>query len=440
MAVSQEILAVGMMVSLLVMIALGIRLGFAMMSIALVFGYFFRGPAILALFMHSIFGTMQNTVLLAIPLFVFMGILLQKSGTAEKLFDTVYRALGAVRGGLAMTVVLISIIFSACTGVIAASVTTMALVGLPAMLARKYDKRLACGVVCAGGALGILTPPSVMLIVMGPMANLSVTRLFAGTILPALLMGTLYFIYVAAVAWLYPDKAPAISKEELQKVEGENLILQIMLHALPILFLLVAVLGSIILGIATPTEASALGVVGGMLIALVNGKLTFGAVWEAALETIKVTSMVLFLNMGASMFTSVFMFMRGGRVVENLLLGTGLGPGGIIFLMMFILFILGLALDWMGVLFIAIPSFLPIVINLGFDPLYFMLMVAINLQMAFLTPPFAPAIFFLRGVAPPEVSTKDMYMGALPFVAIQALTLYLCYLFPQIVMWLPSII
>ena len=216
------------------------------------------------------------------------------------------------------------------------------------------------------------------------------------------------------------------------------MFLKILLYALPMLLLLVAVLGSIMAGITAPTEASALGVVGAALIALAYKNLTWKTVFGACLETVKVTCMVLFVNIGATMFTSVFMFMRGARIIENIMFSTGLGPGGIIFLMMFILFILGMVLDWIGILYIVMPVFLPIVVKLGYDPLYFVLMVAINLQMSFLTPPFASAIFFLRGVAPPEVTTKDIYRGVIPFVALQAFALFLCFMFPQIVMWLPN--
>lgn len=439
MAIPVEYLSVGMMCILLVLIFLGIRLGFAMMAVGFLFGLYYRGPAILSLFMNSMFGVMQNSVLIAIPLFVFMGILLEKSGVAERLFDTVYRAMGSIRGSLALTVILISTLFAACTGVIAASVTTMALVGLPAMIARKYDYGLACGVVCAGGSLGILIPPSVMLVVMGPMCNLSVTKLFAGAFMPGFLLSILYILYVIVISWLRPEVAPAISKEELATTKGENMFLKILLYALPMIFLLVAVLGSIMAGITAPTEASALGVVGAALIAFAYRNLTWKTVFEATIETVKVTSMVLFVNMGATMFTSVFMFMRGGKIVENLLFATGLGPVGIIFLMMFILFILGMVLDWIGILYIVVPIFLPVVIKLGFDPLYFVLMVAVNLQMSFLTPPFASAIFFLRGVAPSVVTTRDIYRGVVPFVALQAVALGLCFLFPQIVLWLPSL-
>ena len=438
MAIPVEFLAISMMVTLLVMIFMGFRLGFSMMFVGFAFGLYYRGPAILAMFMNSSFGVMQNTVLISIPLFVFMGILLEKSGVAEKLFETVYHAMGSLRGSLAITVILISTLFAACTGVIAASVTTMALVGLPAMIARKYDKGLACGVVCAGGTLGILIPPSVMLVVMGPMCNLSVTKLFAGAFMPGFLMSSLYLIYVVMVSWLRPEVAPAITKEELANYKDENIVLKILFYALPMIFLLVAVLGSIMAGLTAPTEASSLGVLGAGLIALCYRKLNWRTVFEAVLETIKVTCMVMFVNMGATMFTAVFMFMRGGHIVENLMMSLGLSSGGLIFLMMFILFILGMVLDWVGILYIVIPVFLPLVIKLGIDPLYFMLMVAINLQMSFLTPPFASAIFFLRGVAPAEVTTKDIYRGVVPFVLLQAITLYLCYLFPQIVMWLPN--
>lgn len=437
---SPEVLAVSMLVILIIMVMSGIRLAFAMMFLGVTFGMYYRGPAMLSLYMQNIFGTMQNEILIAVPLFVFMGCILEKSGAAEKLFNTMYKLLGPIKGGLALTTIIISTLFAACTGVIAASVTTMTLMALPAMLQRNYDHGLSTGVVCAGGTLGILIPPSVMLVVLGPMTNLSVAKLFSGALMPGLLLASLYIGYIVIRCWLQPSIAPSISDEERAESTNKQLLVQTLVYMLPILGLLFAVLGSILLGIASPTEASALGGLGAVIIALLYRRLNLKTVKDAVYETIKVTSMVFFVIVGASMFTSVFLFMRGGALIESALLGLGLGKWGIVFVMMFTVFIMGMFLDWIGIVYIVVPIFLPIAIHLGIDPLYFVLLICINLQMSFLTPPFAYAIFFVKGVAPPSVTTKEIYWGVAPFVILQAIALTLCIIWPQIVTWLPSIV
>ncbi len=437
---SPEVLAVSMLVILIIMVMSGIRLAFAMMFLGVTFGVYYRGPAMLSLYMQNIFGTMQNEILIAVPLFVFMGCILEKSGAAEKLFNTMYKLLGPIKGGLALTTIIISTLFAACTGVIAASVTTMTLMALPAMLQRNYDHGLSTGVVCAGGTLGILIPPSVMLVVLGPMTNLSVAKLFSGALMPGLLLASLYIAYIVIRCWLQPSIAPSISDEERAESTNKQLLVQTLVYMLPILGLLFAVLGSILLGIASPTEASALGGLGAVIIALLYRKLNLKTVKDAVYETIKVTSMVFFVIVGASMFTSVFLFMRGGALIESALLGLGLGKWGVVFVMMFTVFIMGMFLDWIGIVYIVVPIFLPIAIHLGIDPLYFVLLICINLQMSFLTPPFAYAIFFVKGVAPPSVTTKEIYWGVAPFVILQAIALTLCIIWPQIVTWLPSIV
>lgn len=433
-----QILAVSMLAILIIMVMSGVRLAFAMMFLGVTFGLYYRGPAMLALYMQNTFGTMQNEILIAVPLFVFMGCILEKSGAAEKLFQTMYRLLGPLRGGLALTTIIISTLFAACTGVIAASVTTMTLMALPAMLQRNYDHGLSTGVVCAGGTLGILIPPSVMLVLLGPMANLSVAKLFSGALMPGLLLATLYISYIIIRCWLQPSIAPSISEEEKGEGTTSGLILHMFFYMLPILGLLFAVLGSILFGIASPTEASALGGLGAVIIAMLYKKLNLETLRSAVYETIKVTAMVFFVIIGASMFTSVFLFMRGGALIESVLLGLGLGKWGIIFVMMFTVFIMGMFLDWIGIVYIIVPIFLPIATHLGLDPLYFVLLISINLQMSFLTPPFAYSIFFVKGVAPPSVTTREIYWGVAPFVTLQAIALAMCIIWPEIVMWLPN--
>jgi len=436
--VTPELLAISMLVLLVIMVINGVHLAFAMMFLAVTVGLIYKGPVIFYLFTQNIFGTMQNEVLIAVPLFVLMGAILEKSGAAEKLFGVTYQLLGKLRGGIAITAILISTLFAACTGVIAASVTTMALMALPAMLKRKYDKGIASGVVCAGGTLGILIPPSVMLVVFGPMAGLSVSRLFAGAIFPGLILSTLYISYIIMKCWRDPKIGPAISSEE--KIEKKTtLLLHTILYLLPVTFLLLAVIGSILLGVASPTEASSMGVVGAVLVALLYKNFNLRTLKDSILETLKVTSMVFYVIMGASMFTSMFLYLRGGVIIENLLLSIPLGKWFVLAVMMFIVFILGMIIDWIGILFIIVPVFIPVAMKLGFDPLWFGLLICVNLQMSFLTPPFAYSIFFLKGVAPPEVSTQDIYRGVIPFVILQMIGLIICILFPQVILWLPTV-
>jgi tripartite ATP-independent transporter DctM subunit len=436
--VSTEIIGLVMLGILVLMVIAGVHLGFAMMFLAVVFGFIYRGPAVLSLFVQNTYGVMENEILIAVPLFVLMGAILETSGVAERLFSTMYQLLGPVRGGLALTTIIISTVFAACTGVIAASVTMMALIALPAMVKRGYNKGLATGVVCAGGTLGILIPPSVMLVMMGPMTNLSVADLLAGAVVPGLLLASLYVAYVSLRSWVQPSAAPALPLEERKLAKGK-LLADTALYMLPMIFLLLAVMGSILAGITSPTEASALGAVGAALVALLYRNFNLATLRRAVQETILVTSMVFFVIVGASMFTAVFLYTRGGSIIENFVLELPVSRWVILALMMFIVFILGMLIDWIGILFITIPIFMPIAAKLGFDALWFAELIAVNLQMSFLTPPFAYAIFFVKGVAPPEVRTQDIYWGVIPFVMLQALGLALCITFPQIILWLPSL-
>ena len=432
-----EYIGLIMLGTLVLMVLSGVHLAFSMMFVAAVFGLIYRGPAVFTLFMHNTFGTMQNEILIAVPLFVLMGAILETSGAADRLFATMFQLLGPMRGGLAITTVIISTIFAACTGVIAASVTMMALMALPAMVKRGYDHALATGVVCAGGTLGILIPPSVMLVMMGPMCNLSVANLLAGAILPGLTLSALYLLYIIVLCWWRPALGPAISIEERREAKGK-LLLNTAFYMLPMIFLLLSVMGSILAGIASPTEASALGTVGAMLVAALYRNLNVATLRRAVYETVLVTSMVFYVIVAASMFTSLFLYTRGGSVIEQFVLELPVSRWVILALMMFILFILGMLIDWIGILFITIPIFLPIAIKLGFNPLWFVELIAVNLQLSFLSPPFAYAIFFVKGVAPPEVTTQDIYRGVVPFMALQAIGLTLCIIFPELILWLPS--
>lgn len=434
----EQLAAVIMMALLLAMVICGVHLAFALMFLAVAFGMIYQGPVILKMSMLKFFGTMESEILIAVPLFVFMGTILEKSEVAEGVYQSLYELFGPVRGGLAFATIITCTIFASCTGVIAATVTTMTLLAVPSMLRRNYDKGLATGVVCAGGSLGILIPPSVMLVMYGPMANLSVAQLFAAALFPGLLLSFLYLLYIGVGCWLRPKMAPAIAAEDMT-ASGARLWLRAALHMLPALFLIIAVLGSIIGGIASPTEASGVGAFCALIIAACYRKLNYENMKEAAYTTLIVTAMVFFIIIGAGIFNSVFLFLGGGALIKGVLMALPFGKWFVMFVMMFILFILGFFISWQGLLYVVVPIFLPVAANLGFNPLWFGLLVCLNLQMSFLTPPFAYAIFFVKGAAPPEVSTWDIYRGVVPFVILQALAVFLCIVFPDIILWLPRV-
>ena len=433
-----QIAAIIMMGILLVMVICGVHLAFALMFLSVVFGLIYEGWVVFPMAMLKFFGTMQSEILIAVPLFVFMGTILEKSDVAEGVYQSLYELFGPVRGGLAFATVITCTIFASCTGVIAATVTTMTLLAVPSMLKRKYDKGLATGVVCAGGSLGILIPPSVMLVMYGPMANLSVAQLFAGALFPGLVLSVLYLVYIGLASLLKPKMAPAITEDE-RTLKGLKLWGNAALHMLPTLLLIIAVLGSIIGGIASPTEASGVGALCALIIAFAYRKLTYQNMKGAAYTTLIVTTMVFFIIIGAGIFNSVFMFLGGGALIKSMLMGLPFGKWFVMFVMMFILFILGFFISWQGLLYVVVPIFLPVAANLGFNPLWFGILICLNLQMSFLTPPFAYAIFFVKGASPPEISTWDIYRGVTPFVILQAVAVFLCIVFPEIILWLPRV-
>jgi tripartite ATP-independent transporter DctM subunit len=347
---------------------------------------------------------------------------------------------GSLRGGVAVAVVFVSTLFAACTGIIGSSVVTMGLLGLPLMLKFGYDKRLACGSICAGGSLGILIPPSIMLIVMGSQARISVGKLFAGAMIPGLIISLLYVVYILVKCYINPEAGPALSPEERASVSKKSLIIMLLKSLFPPTILFFGVIGSIFTGIATPTEAAGAGAFIAFLLMLCYGKFTWKALYSAVVQTGETTSMVIMILVGATCFTGVFLGIGGGDVVRNLILGIGFGKWGTFIIMMLVLFILGMFLDWIGIVLITFPIFIPIATQLGFDPLWFVVAVAVMLQDSFLTPPFGYALFYLKGVAPEEVSTADIWWGAFPFWRIMELGLLIVVLFPKTVTWLPGLL
>jgi tripartite ATP-independent transporter DctM subunit len=434
-----EYLAVTMFLGVIVLVFAGVPLYLALGALGLYFGIAGGwAPQVYDQFINRIFGLMSSEVLPAVPLFVFMGAILDKSGAADKLFGAFYLAMGGLRGGLAVATIIICTIFAACTGVVGASVTTMGMLALPAMLKRNYNIPLATGAICAGGTLGILIPPSVMMLLYGPMVGLSVAKMFMGAFIPGLVLAGLFVSYIVVICLIKPEYGPPMPKEERQAIPMLKVAGEILLYLVPPMFLILAVLGSIFLGVASPTEAAAMGGLGSLLVAIFYRKLTLRVLYEGVMNTLKITTMVMFVAVGAFMFSGVFMALGGAKLIGNFIIALPLGKWGILAVMMVVIFILGMLIDWIGILFIVVPIFTPVVIGLGFDPLWFALVVCVNLQMSFISPPFAYSIFYLKGVSPPQVQMMDIIKGVIPFLVLQAIGTGLVILFPRLILWLPS--
>ena len=436
---SPEQLAIVMFIGILVLVLAGVPLYLSLAFLGLAFGILGGwAPQVYTQFTHRMFGLMASEVLPAVPLFVFMGAMLERSEVADRLYGSLHLAMGGLKGGLAIVTVVICTMFAACTGVIGASVTTMGLLALPAMLKRGYNIPLATGTICAGGTLGILIPPSVMLLLYGPMANISVSRLFMAAFIPGLLLATLYLVYVATTCLIHPSWGPPIPIEE-RNVPKFQLFKSIAINMLPTLFLILAVLGSIFFGIAAATEAAAVGAFGAVLIALAYRKLTWAAFYQSAKSTLRITAMVMFVALGATLFSGVFTALGGCKLIASFLLGLPFGKWGVVLVMMIILILLGMFIDWIGILYIVVPIFTPVAMELGFDPLWWAMIVAVNLQTCFLTPPFAYSMFYLKGVSPPEVTMAHIYKGVVPFLLLQFVGIALVIAFPQLSLWLPGL-
>jgi len=403
---------------------------------SLVFGV----PSTLELYYGRIFAQLTNYTLLAVPLFAFMGNMLERSGITEGLFDALYVWLGKLRGGLAVATILIGTILAACVGVIAASVTTLALLALAPMITRGYDKALATGAVCAGGTLGILIPPSIMLVVYGPAAGVSVGRLFFGAFFPGFLLSALYCGYIIIYCLVNKKAGPPVPEEEVKGIPISKKLFMLFFSLLPPLILILAVLGSIFFGIAAPTEAAAVGAFAATVLAIIYRKFSWDILKGVAIDTIRLSGMVYLIIAMATAFVGVFLRAGCGDVVGNIIMGAPGGRWGAFLIIMVVAFFLGMFIDWIGIVLLLVPIVTPIAVNLGFDPIWFAMMICVNLQMSFLTPPFAYAIFFVKGSAPPElgIETTDIIRGVIPFVILIMVSLLLCVFFPQIILWLPS--
>ncbi len=386
-----------------------------------------------------IFGSvMDNYTLVAVPFFVFMGVMLEKSGLAEDLLKTMGRLFGRMRGGLAISVVAVGALLAASTGVVGASVVTMAVLALPVMMKYGYDKGLASGVIASSGTLGQIIPPSIVLIILGDQMGVSVGDLFLGALVPGLALATLYIIYVATVAFFRPAAAPALPKHS-DDFAVQNLVLAVLRSLLPPLVLVAVVLGTIFMGIASPTEAGAMGAAGATLLALLNGRLNLTNLRACTETTVRLTAMVFIILVGATAFAMVFNALGGHWLVEDFLLGIPGGELGFLFFIMLTIFVLGFFLDFIEITFIVVPLIAPIAISLGFDPVWLGVLIAMNLQASFLTPPFGFSLFYLRGAAPASITTWHIYKGIVPFIGIQLIMLIVIVVFPGLVLWLPGI-
>lgn len=437
---SETLLVILMFVGLLIGLFLGHPLAFTLGGLAVIFGLIGWGPSVFSLFMNRIYGTMDNYVLIAIPLFVFMAQLLDQSGIAEDLFDSLRYLFGRLRGGVLMAVILVSIIFAACTGIIGASVVTMGLLSLPVLLKYGYQKEISTGGIAAGGTLGILIPPSIMLVVMAQQATLSVGELFAAAVFPGIVLTFLYLVYILVACGIKPEWGPPASKEELAAISTGKILLKALKSLLPPAILVLGVLGSIFSGVATPTEAAGLGAFLTFLMVIAYQKFTWVGFYRACIQTAKTNAMVIFILCGASCFTAVFLGVGGAEVVTEFIVGSGLSKASIFILMMVIVFFLGMFIDWLGIVLICFPIFLPISDQLGFNRIWFVIMIAVNLQASFLTPPFGYALFYLAGIAPAGVNLTHIYKGIIPFVILMLVGLAICAFFPELVLWLPQML
>jgi len=387
------------------------------------------------IFVQRIYAQMSNWILVALPMFVFMGLMLERSGVTEKLMTNFVQLFGRFRGGLALAVVLIGILLAASTGIVGASVVLLAMLSMPVMLENRYGKGFASGVVASAGTLGILIPPSIMLIIMADQLSMSVGELFFGALVPGLMLGLIYVLFVL-IAARFSGVAP--KPDNLQPITA-RLIFDTLLAVLPPFLLILAVLGSIFFGIATPTEASGLGAFGATLLALANRKLDFATIKDVCLKTTTTTAFIFGIFLGATMFAVVLRQLGGDEFISHSLRSIPFGPNGIVLVILGIAFVAGFFLDWLEISLIILPLVAPVITDLGFPLVWFVVLFAVTLQTSFLTPPVGFSLFYLKGVAPPEVTTLDIYRGVVPFVLCQVLAVALVFEFPQIVLWLPSV-
>lgn len=440
MTVSGLTIAAIMGVMLLVFIFSGYYLFAALGGAAVISGILFWGPDIFQTIYFSIFKYCKDYNLLAVPLFVLMGQLLNQSGVAGRLFDNLSVALGRQRGGMAIAATLIAILFAATTGIVGASVVSMGLLFTKPMLDAKYNKSLTAGVIISGGTLGILIPPSIMLVFMGSAANVSVGKLFYGAMTPGILLGIAYIAYVKIISIVKKDYAPPMSEEQLSKYSKKQIAVGILVNVLPVAVVIFSVLGAIWLGWCPATEAAALGVVASFIIAVITRSINREVIRKTLIESIKLTSMVYAVSAFGNLFVTVFMRLGCSSAVTSMFTNMPFGKWGIFAIMMAVVFLLGFLMDWIAVCMITIPIFVPIATAIGFQAEYFLTVMAVIMQTAFLSPPMAASIFYFQGVAKDRISTAETIRGVWPFMGLQMIVFILCIIFPDIVTWLPNML
>jgi len=453
-----EWMALYLFAAVFIILLLGYPVAFTLAGVALIFSVIGQytnsfDPAFLEALPNRIYGIMINQSLVAVPLFVFMGVMLERSKIAEELLETMSRLFGKLRGGLGISVTLVGMLLAASTGIVGATVVTMGLLSLPTMLKRGYDTKISTGIICASGTLGQIIPPSIVLVLLGDVLSsayqqaqldmgifspetISVGDLFMGALIPGLLLVALYIVYIVAIAFLKPDSMPAIAPDE--SINTRHILHDVIISLMPPLFLILAVLGSIIAGFATPTEAASIGAVGAMLLALLKKQLTLDNLTEVVRSTTRISSMVFMILIGASLFSLVFRGFGGDEIITEFLSGLSGGRFTAMFIVMLVMFLLGFVLDFIEITFVIVPIVGPALLAMGIDPVWLGIMIALNLQTSFLTPPFGFALFYLRGVAPESITTVEIYKGVVPFIAIQLTAMVMIAYWPVLATWLPS--
>ena len=436
----QEMLAIGMLVAFFVLLMVGVPVALTLATVGFAFGVMGFGTTLFNLLPSRVYGVVANYQWLAIPLFVFMGVMLEKSRLADDLLDVVGHLAGGLRGGMALGIIGVGVLMGATTGIVGATVITLGLITLPTLLKRGYDPGIACGATCASGTLGQIIPPSLILILLADILQLSVGTLFAAAVVPGLLIAAIYCAYIVVIGMVKPHLVPPLPKEERDALARRDLWIRFVKVVVPPVLLVFAVLGSIIGGVAAPTEAASMGALGSILVTAFAGRLSWKVLREVVQSVTNITAMMMFILICAQVFSLAFRGLHGEDLIARMFEWL---PGGVnsdIWFLMLLIFVLGFFLEWIEISYIAVPLFLPVFVSQGVDLVWLAMLICVNLQTSFLTPPFGWALFFLKGVAPPEVSTRQIYLGVIPFIGMQVLALVMVFLWPQLALWLPKTI
>ncbi|MGR4069559.1 TRAP transporter large permease subunit [Halomonas sp. LR3S48] len=436
-----EYYALAMIVAFFVLVMTGIPVGFVVAFVGFVFGFIGFDGWLFELLPSRIYGVVSNYTLLAIPLFVFMGVMLERSKIAERMLDVIGHLCGGLPGGMALAVIIVGVLLGAATGIVGAAIVTLTLMALPTLVRRGYKKTVACGTICAAGTLGQIIPPSLVLLVLADIMNLSVGSLFAAALVPGLLLAGMYLAYLLVLAFFFSADVPAIDEQERAAVSKKELGKDFVKVVVPPLLLIFAVLGSIIGGVAAPTEAASVGAVGALLLTIVSGRLSLPVLSETVKTSLRISCMIFFVLIASQVFALAFRGLDGEFLIEAMFEWVPGGMYGTLIFMLLLIFFLGFFLEWIQISYIAVPLFLPFLASQGdMSMVWVAILIAMNLQTSFLTPPFGWSLLFMKGVAPPGITTADIYKGAIPFVLIQLLALALIIVFPDVVLWLPAMV